>query len=494
MEAEKIKKKLNGAILTGSKMRVEKARPAKNAKVGETDDPEIPKKPKKDSRKRKRGDDVIVGAEIGERSVKRGWTTPVATKSHDKELEKKKIKSKYTTGAELLFKTVVPPNVATASKAKEKPEKKKRSKPGKEAVVHEFSKTTRYPTFLKSTSSSNSKVSVEFIEGKGWVDEEGNVVDEVVKKSRKAAVVVEPKKTKKKEPTPEPVVEEESSSSDGDSSNGTDSSEQDSKLAPASQAVNSSEHATAVTSVPEPMAKDTDTSSSGSSSSDSDSESDNSEDSSNESGSVEAASSLVSEDEAIDSRPVSQPQSASGGPPNLMIKIPSPPSATEIHPLEALYKRPKTGAEAAPKSNAESFSFFGTDNPDIDSEAEEATDKVPLTPFTQRDFEYRGLRSAAPTPDTAHANKRFVWPTSQDGEEDDIPSSPIHGKGESSKVSAKGKEKEALGKEKGEEESDFQKWFYEHRGETTRAWKKRRRVVGKEKRHRENKKRSDRAI
>jgi hypothetical protein len=44
------------------------------------------------------------------------------------------------------------------------------------------------------------------------------------------------------------------------------------------------------------------------------------------------------------------------------------------------------------------------------------------------------------------------------------------------------------------EGSDFQKWFYEHRGEANRAWKRRRKLVAKDKRHRENKRRSDRVM
>jgi len=157
--------------------------------------------------------------------------------------------------------------------------------------------------------------------------------------------------------------------------------------------------------------------------------------------------------------------------------------------LEALYKKLKTDSEAATKPDAPTFSFFGADA-DADEEMDEVPSQMPLTPFTQRDFEYRGIRSAAPTPDTAHANKRFVWPTenSEDEDEDEGPSSPIRQSGESSKEKGEEKQKGASA------ESDFQKWFYEHRGDTSRAWKKRRRVVAKEKRHRENKKRDSRAI
>lgn len=42
--------------------------------------------------------------------------------------------------------------------------------------------------------------------------------------------------------------------------------------------------------------------------------------------------------------------------------------------------------------------------------------------------------------------------------------------------------------------SDFQKWFWENRGEVNRGWKKRRKVVSKEKRQRENRKRGEQRV
>jgi hypothetical protein len=59
---------------------------------------------------------------------------------------------------------------------------------------------------------------------------------------------------------------------------------------------------------------------------------------------------------------------------------------------------------------------------------------------------------------------------------------------EESSAKAKAKCKE----EPSEGSSDFQKWFYEHRGDTSRAWKKRRREAAKDKRQRENRKKGDR--
>ncbi|CAG8975093.1 hypothetical protein HYALB_00008932 [Hymenoscyphus albidus] len=503
MDAEKIKKKLNGAILKGTKVRVEKARPEKEGVAVVEEEGKMSKKEKKLSKKRKR-DDTIPAVEILDRSVKRGWTTPLAT-AYSKDKEKRVNKSKFTTGPECLFKTVIPANVATGSKtsATDKVERK-RHKAGKEAIVHEFAKMTKYATFLRSTAAGNKKISAEFVEGKGWVDEDGNVIEEVTIKMVKTSESNKPES--KSEPVAEEENESESDSSDGDSSDSASSSDEDEdeenqKEEQEKMSIDKTDlpvSKPAPTSAP-PAEEDSETSSSGSSSEDSESDSD-SEDSSKAESAEEKESSSESENETVDSKPASRPQSSSGAPLNLSIKIPvpeittTPVPPTEVHPLEALFKRPKPdNKDLAPKPAPSSFSFFGADD-DIDEEMEEESqDKVPLTPFTQRDFEYRGMRSAAPTPDTAHANKKFLWPSVHDEYVDDehTPTSPTRPqkKGESSKA----KPKESKVREEGAApETDFQKWFYENRGDTNRAWKKRRKVVGKEKRHRENKKRSDR--
>lgn len=552
MDAEKIKKKLNGSILKGTKVKIDKARPQKEVLIEE---PEEPKPKKEKGKKRKR--DEIPAAYIGERHVKRGWTTPAAKVVKDKKDKEGKtvVKSKYTTGPECLFKTVLPLNVAVNASAKDtKPAKKKAKKPGKEAVVHEFAKTTKYATFLRAAGGgSKKKIAAEYVEGKGWVDEDGNVVEEEVKKvgkSRPKKVekvvqapievddiseqsssdessadedtmdvdtetkeAVDPKKAALEAPVETNGDASETSSDDsssdessvdedvmdvvtegqkaekaneippvGENRDSRDSSDEDSDDSSSSEddsevEVNSTPRINPATKEASP------TSSSGPSSGE-----DSSSDSSRESSDGESPESS-NETKIIPSRP----QLSSGPPSGLTIKIPdsissTPITATEVHPLEALYKRPRpTGAGPAPKPVPSSFSFFGADdNEDIEAESH---GHVPLTPFTQRDFEYRGLRSAAPTPDTAHANKRFIWTTENDHEdvEDDHQgtSSPIR--------NSSSTQEKADGEGKGEkEESDFQKWFYEHRGDANRAWKKRRKIVAKEKRQRENRKRQER--
>jgi len=492
MDAEKIKKKLNGSILKGTKVRIETARPQKDVVIEEPE----PERPKKKKRKRKR--DELPGIDIGDRHVKRGWTTP----GKEVKSKEKVAKSKYTTGPECLFKTLLPPNVA--ANAKDIKLDKKRKKAGKEAVVHEFAKTTKYATFLRSSGVKTSKGVAEFVEGKGWVDEDGNVV-EIVTKTRR-----DPKKAESK---PAEKVISEAESADEESSEGkVDVMQVDSKL-PTAQADedgdDDSEDSTSgdSSSEEEPDHKGLASSTAVSKVDEGHSEESSSNESSSEeeldhtpvsssSKATEAASTASSDETSEDdsysessedepeepqSAITSRPQSSSGL--GLTIKIPdsmtSTPIASSVHPLEALYKRSKSDEE--PKAGP-SFNFFGDNENDEDIGVETHL-QVPLTPFTQKDFEYRGIRSAAPTPDTAHPKKRFVWPADNDEEDnEEEASSPIR------QSEAKGKEKEA------EPESDFQKWFWENRGNVNRAWKRRRKVVAKEKRQRENRKGQDRAI
>jgi hypothetical protein len=44
------------------------------------------------------------------------------------------------------------------------------------------------------------------------------------------------------------------------------------------------------------------------------------------------------------------------------------------------------------------------------------------------------------------------------------------------------------------DESEFRKWFYEHRGENNRAWKKKRKEAKKQQRQRENRRLTRRVV
>ncbi|SPQ26663.1 031e0542-b29b-4ad7-a37d-ef889b48d3c7 [Thermothielavioides terrestris] len=167
-DAEKLRKKLNGSILKGVKIRIERARPsgipaplgqaamAKEKTAKKAADGISALKDK--SKKRKRGAEELGGIVLGDgRKVKRGWTSAEepkekrSKKNKEKKRKegKKQAKSKYTDHAECLVKTMLPANAILTTDAGHSPPAKKKSK-AREVVVHEFERTTKFPTFLKA--------------------------------------------------------------------------------------------------------------------------------------------------------------------------------------------------------------------------------------------------------------------------------------------------------------------------------------------------------
>ncbi|KUI59080.1 hypothetical protein VP1G_06357 [Cytospora mali] len=512
--AEKIKNKLNGAVLKGHKIRIEPARPDDMPKPSDDAvagaEPERKSKKSKMSKKdkkRKRDPNEIVGVELEEgRKVKRGWTlTPEEAKlkkRKEKEREKKEKKSskdkkektkkkkrepesEYTEGPECLVKTRLPPNKRDVVEGRadggddDGSEKKKSRKHKHQVVVHEFEKNSKFPTFFKaSTTTSTSNAPSEFVEGKGWVDDKGEVVEEV-KNTRPLALP----KTRSEKKKPAAVIEDDTTSSSGSSEDeeeddeeddGEDEEEQSGVDADADAekpAMSAPEYGLDLPTAPTSAGKDL-------------------------------------QSESASPRPTS---SGSGSAKNLTIRIPpATPSSTKVHPLEALYKKQQEEAKADSKTaDAEPFSFFG--GGDMEDEEDIGMDvignkevgenspvdrsesiQLPMTPYSKQDFESRGLRSAAPTPDTAHPS-RFsrIWPRGErDGPSDVEEEGNIDGI-TSSKEDGSGDE---AGASSTNPNTEFQKWFWEHRGDLNRSWKKRRKMAAKEKRYRENRARADRAI
>lgn len=508
-DADKIKKKLNGAVLKGSKIRIEPARPVNVPKtfpdaIMDPRDGGKSKKSKSEKRekKRKRDNQEVVGVELEEgRKVKRGWTvTPEEAaakkkkeeedrklaKSKKKEEKKKKKQkkdpeSKYSEGPECLVKTTLPPNkldmaddITGGHKKKAKKEKKR------DVVVHEFEKNTKFATFLKATQPANTApghTGATFVKGKGWVNEDGSVVEEV-KSTRPTAI---PKlQVKTEQATSESAADDDTSSSSGGSS-----SEDESELPSRSVEQRS------IDPQPTSPAEDNTTTT----------------DSANE----------------IDS---ARPKSASSIR-SLTIRIPpatpTPASTSnKIHPLEALYKRQKQEVVTPnkPSADSEPFTFFGGRDIDEDEDMADGQSgegsglegedgggdhptpsqgpQPPMTPFTKQDFEWRNVRSAAPTPDTAHPSRMSrIW--YQRGDEDEGLGDVEEDQGEDDDGHSMAGEGRAPGGEDDVEgptnpNTDFQKWFWEHRGDLNRSWKKRRKTTAKEKRYRENRARADRAI
>ena len=168
--------------------------------------------------------------------------------------------------------------------------------------------------------------------------------------------------------------------------------------------------------------------------------------------------------------------------------------------MEALYKRaPSTTAEDGSKHSLApiktSFSFFNPE--DVDEEEDELASvptHLPQTPHTKQDLEWRALRSAAPTPDTAGPGKRFRFAmdgaghNDEEESDDDIDDEML----DNTTGTIGGARTTADGEVK--EESEFRKWFYEHRGENNRAWKKKRKEAKKQQRQRENRRLSRKVV
>lgn len=504
-DAEKLKSKLNGSVLKGVKMRIETAHPESRIDPSEVE--ERRKKKKKDkakksedetgsSKKRKRDDNTEEGILLSDRKVKRGWTETPDYKQKKKDKKKEKadksgkekskdkamrIKSKYSEQEECLLKVRLPAGASKNIPGDDEAARKKRKKKGKEreVIVHEFENTTRFPTFLRGTDSAgeSSKPAAEFIEGKGWVGEDGTVVEPVTKKSR-------PSSSKKSNSKVVAPAEE----SDGTSSSGTSSEEEE-------------EEDDEDEDLGKPAKKDDSPLKEKSAHvAESETSSDASED-------EDAAATIP----AIQVTPSPGPKAgaarptSSGSSGGLRIKIPPPntPTTKEVHPLEALYKRNKpngaAAAAATPAQNQEPFTFFGGDEEDQEEgegSSRAAIPPMPMTPFTRQDIEWRNVRSAAPTPDTAHPSRmQSLWSSQQD-EEDDEDVDDFPGLGDDDEDNEEANNDDEGNAEKGNQKgsSDFQAWFWENRRELNQSWMKRKKSAAKEKRHRENKARASKAV
>jgi hypothetical protein len=501
VEAQKLQKKFKGLTLRGSKVSIEMAKSEKRKAREEADaakdveEAERPskrvKKDKKDKKDKKEKKEkkkyevgVLEGVELDDdRSVKRGWTEPPSKakkerkekkdkKDKDKDFKHEQRKSKYTKEPEVLFKAKLTPVAATEVARKEKKkDKKDRKDKSREVVVHEFEKNTKTPSFLKETKvSTEKKPAVEYVNGQGWVDEDGNVVEPETGKARNRRAL---------ELVDWPVESEQT--------------KEDKKKAKATPPPSSSE------------SEIDDDSSVVSSSSEDEASDSNAEES-------EAESAL--------SAPSTPAPAINGAKTSLTIRAPEP-TENGIHPLEALFKRAKPSpgsiAITTPKKLTPidtSFSFFetGDDAMDVDVDPKgQAIDDVPITPFTERNAEWRRDRSAAPTPDTAAIGRSFSFDwrkgshdataESDDDEDGGADTEAEHQLSQNTKANAANKQLPGVveededaeagakeGEEGGQPESEFRKWFWENRGDLNRSWKKRRREALKAKRHTENRK------
>lgn len=566
--ADALKKKLHGSTFRGVKVRIEEARPVTAIMPAEAEKTkkelraERREKRKRDeaepkTKKRKKGEtkDVLEGVQLPEgRKVARGWTKTAEPSSAGKKYAGKAAasgakKSEEDSKRECLFKTPLPPNKAATKdeKKKDKEDKKDKKQRKREVVVKEFNNNTKFPQFLKGSQLGQKEadgMASEYVDGVGWVNGRGEVVEEEKIKRRAADIVQIEVRGPAKAPEPRQKQEDVQStvSFEDEDEAMVDVDEKKAAIAAYASDDSSSEAESDAESEAE-SEPPTKTKTKTSTPTPSDSESSDAESTSNPpSDPASPASPLPTKPKTtiLPLTPITPIHPARTSPktatPTLQITIPTLPSppAVQIHPLEALYK-PTTATttttlqpdSTSPEPSTFKFGFGGNSNDDDD-----ATPTV-ATPYRER------YRSAAPTPDTAIGHRRFFPDESEEsihGRLGFVPSTPrVVGAGESpllfphaesrflgalsvwsrlptpkaftaqeATVEEEGEEeaarKEKKEKKKGkkgkkvEEEEEVREktpsevWsetFYEKRGEWNRAWKGRRREVLKAKRKRE---------
>lgn len=481
MEAQKLKKKLNGSILKGEKVKIEDARPETwKSKVGggndESENPET-ERPRKRKTKLKQAQGVLPGVELPEdRTVKRGWTDPEEGAKNSKkskgEKERKKAQpSVYTKEPEMLFRAKIPPNVEANNEVQNPPGKKekKRKVNTDKLIIHEF-ENRRALRSQAHIPAGDPNTAHEYIEGHGWVNTTGEVIEPAHKPKKTTCQIVgssnqkpESDDQKADEKNKKRKLEKRAEAESNQESTGQNLGKQQKKRDKGKKI----------------RLEDTFT----------------------------ASNPENSNDDAIAGASKEQNQSWTAQAPA----------------LEALYKRrgvpdpkaelmsPNTPTKSSPTklppiNTGFSFGFGSGGN---GGEDEQEDDVPPLTPFTREDQKRRRRRSAAPTPDTAALGRKFSFSfVGQQALEEDSDQEDEGGEADvDEQMDVDGDEDEGVkGKELSidgvhpdrldqvEKESEFAKWFWEHRGETNRAWKKRRRDAMKVKRQRQNRRLTKKVI
>lgn len=442
-QADKLKKRLNGSVFRGVKVRVEEARPETWAThpepEGNMEDVESAKSARKEEKKekrkrskaegepkvkkRKKGEDgILQGIELPEgRKVQRGWTKPavptgVSAKYAGRASSSAK-KIEDESKRECLFKTPLPPNKATPKdkQKKDKEEKKDKKKRKREVVIKEFKNNTKFPQFLRASQldkdQAAEKMASEYVEGVGWVNAKGDVVEEEKVKKRADGIMQTEVQVLEPADAPKGVDVTDASESDDDEVM-VDAATMVPTEAKVGGEDDSSSESESEPQIPGKKSQTTTTSKSDSSSSES------SRSGSNEEEATEKTSPItpvtpVSPTKPLRSSSTTSPKTTA---PALQITIPTVtnPPIQAVHPLEALYK-PTTknttllqvGVAPSPASaTTESSAFKFGFGADYDSDEEEGP--VIQAPFRDR------YRSAAPTPDTAIGHRKF-FPDEDDG-------------------------------------------------------------------------------
>jgi len=481
-EAEKMRKKLNGTILKGQKVKIEEAKPNKSKrKVGEVEEETSAHNSTPTKRpKTKEAQGVLPGVEVEDgRKIKRGWTEPVdqssrkkRTKGKDEKKDNKESQaSKYTQEQEMLFRTRRhSQSTDDATGERKNKTKAKRMEKKSKPILHEFENRKVLPN--QPIGTKNDRKSYEYIDGKGWVDSDNNIIEAERKSRRNKSSAGDPT-TKESVSQSKNQVEE------------VPATQEESIVIDPEQLIHDQPKVEKRKKREERNAK-------------------------------RATERAERNDELENETP---PATS-----NLPSQQDSQTWTASASALETLYKRrgvssittplslpssTKTSPMRPPPINTKAGFGFGFTNDNSDDDENEAGDQVPpLTPFSREERDIRSIRSAAPTPDTAAIGRRFSFSFMEDenddsDDSDDSNDNESKAKTQDDEVKLDAHESDDNshaasglrdtndvhpdGKDQVEkEESEFSKWFWENRGDNNREWKRRRREALKGKRQREN--------
>jgi len=177
--ADGIKKKLNGSLFRGVRVRVEDARPDTFVPGGVPDEgvegkKEKRKRAKKDSdggrkkAKKNKEKDVVDGIELRDRKVQRGWGRPPTIATPAKRDGKRDCLFRLSAATSTL--TVSASTTTSIERAKKKKT---------DGIIKEFTHNTKFPQFLQGTSLEKdiSATAATFDESLGWLNSTGTVIE-----------------------------------------------------------------------------------------------------------------------------------------------------------------------------------------------------------------------------------------------------------------------------------------------------------------------------
>ena len=448
-EGKKLKNKLHGSILKGVQLLVEEARPSRTRSEQGRNRYEEEDKSTRRIRYRRSFDPScaagrpILGLRLPDhRRVQRGWTKPSSSirRSGPKKPKDQLVRIRNTTTtaaaaatttpstsfhheiSHCLFRVQIPAHrtsiLPTSKSTKDAKMGKRRAQHDQGTVVREFSSTTKFSTFLRDENVDKKGKSVsQYVDGKGWVDEDGKVV-EGVSGSVNGRMPGLRQETRKRPRSRRTESEGRQENLETPQASPLDHLEAEVVPVPVEKPPSTSSRRTSRTARPK-----------GSTEGPESPQTNSAHSSTHRTG---PSLSITIPGEVTITQPgqvtITQPGQVTTG------------SGRQVHPLESIFKKPALPghvSEATPRTTIESkeqpFNFFGhvDDDDDDDKEGDGERDRrgrtkvanllpVPLTPFTQQDFQHRGLRSAAPTPDTAAPGKRFSFSWRTDNEDETV--------------------------------------------------------------------------